>query len=142
MNFNVLVVDDSAVMRTMITRTLELTGLPLGDIHHAANGAEALDLLALHWVDLALVDINMPVMNGEELIDRVRENPETRDLSIIVVSTESSEARIDRIREKGACFVHKPFPVEVLRETILNVTGVDHERTTAVGAPEGGDFDF
>ncbi len=64
MIFNTLVVDDSAVMRRMIIRTLELSGVPVGDIHEAGHGKEALAVLDEHWVDLALVDINMPVMNG------------------------------------------------------------------------------
>ncbi|MDH5589761.1 MAG: response regulator [Gemmatimonadota bacterium] len=142
MAFNVLVVDDSAVMRAMIVRTLQMTGVPLGEIHQAGNGQEALEVLKDQWVDLALVDINMPVMNGEELIERVRENPLIRDLSVIVVSTESSETRIERILNQGAEFVHKPFTAESLRETILQVTGVSDDQRASVGAPPGDDFDF
>ncbi len=68
MALNVLVLDDSAVMRAIIIKTLKLTGLPLGGIHEAANGKEGLEVLDANWVDLALVDINMPVMTGEEFI--------------------------------------------------------------------------
>ena len=142
MAFNVLIVDDSAVMRTMIGRTLAMTGVQLGQVHQAANGREALDVLESNWIDLALVDINMPVMNGEELIERVRANPLTRDLSIIVVSTESSEARIARIKSHGAQFVHKPFTAESLRQTILGVTGVSDEQTASVAAHAGDHLDF
>jgi two-component system chemotaxis response regulator CheY len=145
MRFNVLVVDDNAVMRTVITRTLKMSGIPLGEVHHAADGVEALDVLGRAWVDLALVDINMPVMNGEELIDRVRDDPELRDLAIIVVSTEGSETRIEKVRRQGARFVHKPFTPEQIRNTILEVTGVQHvndsddPRRSAQGS---GDFHF
>jgi two-component system chemotaxis response regulator CheY len=142
MAFNVLVVDDSAVMRTMIIRTLNMTGVPIGEVYQASNGRDALDLLAGAWIDLALVDINMPVMNGEELIERVRQDPLTRDLSIIVVSTESSEARIERIKSGGAAFVHKPFTAESLRQTILGVTGVNNEQAVAFAADAGNDLDF
>ncbi len=141
MNFDVLVVDDSAVMRTMISRTLSMTGIRLRRVHEASNGREALDILEQHWIDLALVDINMPVMNGEEFIRSVREDPVTRDLSIIVVSTESSESRIQRIQGAGARFVHKPFRVEILRKAILDATGMSNE-AIRVGTPEGGDLDF
>ena len=134
MAFNILVVDDSAVMRSMIVRTLHMTGIPLGDVHQASNGREALAVLKNEWVDLALVDINMPVMNGEELIERVRQDPLTRDLAIIVVSTESSSARIERVLSHRAEFVHKPFTAESLRETILGVTGVSDEYTPSVPA--------
>ena len=124
MALNVLVIDDSAVMRSMIIKTLRLSGLPLGDIHQAANGAEGLEALDAHWIDLALVDINMPVMDGEEMIDRVREDPGTSDLPLVVVSTESSETRIKSLTGKGVRFVHKPFTPETLRKTIVEATGV------------------
>ena len=142
MSFNVLVVDDSSVMRTMIIRTLRMSGVPLGDVHQASNGAEALDVLQAEWVDLALVDINMPVMNGVELIDRVRKNDETRDLAIIVVSTESSETRIREVRGQGARFVHKPFTPEILREMITEVTGVDDVWGSEVEPAASGNLDF
>lgn len=142
MVFNVLVVDDSAVMRAMIIKTLRMSGVPLGEVYQAGNGAEALDVLSESWVDLALVDINMPVMNGEELIERVREDDETRDLAIIVVSTESSETRIQQIIGKGARFVHKPFTPEILRETITDVTGVGNDWGSDVEVAAGSSLDF
>jgi two-component system chemotaxis response regulator CheY len=142
MVFNVMVVDDSSVMRAMIIKTLKMSGAPVGEVYQAGNGQEALEVLQENWVDLALVDINMPVMNGEELIERVRENDETRDLAIIVVSTESSETRIQKILGKGAKFVHKPFTPEILRETIVSVTGVNDEWGSEVPASTGSDLDF
>jgi len=124
MPFNILIVDDSSVMRSMIMKTLRLSGVPLGEVHQAADGAEALEVLKEHWIDLALVDINMPVMNGEELIEKVRQRLETQDLNVVVVSTEGSMTRIDRLKKLGAGFVHKPFTPETLREAIVKVTGV------------------
>ena len=123
MPYNVLVVDDSAVMRKMIIRTLELTGLPLGQVHEAANGEEGLAVLDQHWVDVALVDINMPILDGEQMIRRVREQPATQDLPIVIVSTDRSEERADRLREKVAGFVHKPFTPEQLRDVVSGVLG-------------------
>ena len=142
MVFNVLVVDDSAVMRGMIIKTLRLSGLPMGDVHEAGNGQEGLRALRKHWIDLALVDINMPVMNGEELIDQIRQEPELASVRIIVVSTESSAARIDALRQLGAEFVHKPFTPETLRDTVLRVTGVTNEQLAGDTAVPGRDVDF
>ena len=143
MFFNVLVVDDSAVMRAMIVRTLRLSGLPLGDVHEAGNGEEALARLRESWVDLMLLDINMPIMNGEEVIDHLRADPETADLKIIVVSTERSDARIERLAAKGADFVHKPFTPEMLRDAILRTTGLTHEQVAAADDARLGDsLDF
>lgn len=128
MSFNILVVDDSAVMRSMIIRILRLTGLSLGDVYEAPNGLEGLKVLDEKWVDLALIDINMPVMSGEEMIDSVRKNHTMADLPIIVVSTESNMERVESIRQKNVEFVHKPFTPEVLRKTVLQVTGVPNEQ--------------
>jgi two-component system, chemotaxis family, chemotaxis protein CheY len=126
--FNVLVVDDSAVMRSMIIRILRLSGLPLGEVFEAPNGREGLHVLDEKWVDLALVDINMPVMNGVEMIETVRKNQATADLPIIVVSTESNSDMVESIRQKNVEFVHKPFTPEVLRGVILQLTGVSNEQ--------------
>jgi two-component system chemotaxis response regulator CheY len=126
MAMNVLIVDDSAAMRSIIAKTLNLSGLEIERVYQAGNGVEALEMLEENWVDLALVDINMPIMDGETLIDRVRENPDLSDLPIIVVSTESSETRICQLRSKEVEFVHKPFAPESLREVIFQVTGVEN----------------
>jgi len=123
MALNILVVDDSSVMRAMIIKTLRLSQLPLGEVLEAPNGQEALKVLDIKWVDLALVDINMPVMDGEEMIDRLRQNPVTEDLPVIIISTEGSETRKEVLKQKGAGFVHKPFTPETLRDTILKTLG-------------------
>lgn len=142
MSLNVLVVDDSSVMRSMVIRSLRLCGLPLSEIYEAGNGKEGLGVLEREWVDLALVDINMPVLNGEEMIKRVRENPETEALAVIVVSTESSETRIDSLRQYGAGFVHKPFSPEKLRDIILEITGVGDAGNDRFCALPGSGPDF
>jgi len=142
MALNILIVDDSTVVRAMILKTLKLAGLPLGEVHQAANGREGLDILENHWIDLALVDINMPVMNGEEMIEAVRANPDWKDLPIVVVSTEGSETRIERLLEKDARFVHKPFAPEQICEVVQEITGTSDESEVNcnIGASSGGDF--
>jgi two-component system chemotaxis response regulator CheY len=124
MALNVLVTDDSAVMRAMIIRSLQMTDIALGDILQAANGADALAVLDDQWVDVALVDINMPVMNGLELLEAISHRPYAGGLRIIVVSTEGSDPRRAAIRAYGAEFVRKPFTPEQLRDALLRVTGV------------------
>jgi two-component system chemotaxis response regulator CheY len=103
--------------------------LDLGEIHQAANGQEALEILENNWVDLMFLDINMPVMNGEEVIERVRENPLWAELPIIIVSTEGSVTRVEHLMSLGARFVHKPYTPEAIRNTVLEtVKGVTNER--------------
>jgi two-component system chemotaxis response regulator CheY len=127
MALNTLVVDDSAVMRALIIKTLNLAGLPLGEIWEAKNGEEGLHILRDNWVDLAMIDIHMPVMDGEEMLTRMRASGQYKNLPVIIVSSESDPARIEKMMELGATFIHKPFTPEVLKEVIVEVTGVSNE---------------
>jgi len=124
MPLNILIVDDSAVMRGMILKSLHMSGVPLGEVHQAANGQEGIDCMNDNWIDLIFADLNMPVMDGEEMINRMRETPDKEDIPIIVISTEGSETRIDRLKQKGISFIHKPFTPEIIRDTINDLTGI------------------
>ena len=123
MSINILVVDDSSVMRSMISKTIQLSGVNLNEIHQAANGQEGLEGLDQHWIDLVIADINMPVMNGEEMIDRILAHPEHKKLPIIVISTEGSQTRIERLQQKGAVFIQKPFSPEKVRDVLKQLLG-------------------
>jgi len=125
MAINVLIVDDSGVMRSMILKSMRLSGLQIGEVHEAANGREGLDTLNRHWVDLVVADINMPVMNGEEMIDQMRQHPELKDIPVVVVSTEGSKTRVVRLQNKGAKFIHKPFTPEAIRDTVKALLGAE-----------------
>lgn len=138
MALNILVVDDSRVMRKMVIKTLRLSGLDIGDVYEAGDGREGLDQLEENWVDMVFVDINMPVMNGEEMIRHIRENAAWNDMPIVVVSTEGSRTRIERVQQEGAKFIHKPFSPEVVRAVIQELTGVGE----AVPAGQGFDDDL
>lgn len=118
MALNVLIVDDSAVMRLMIAKTLKMAQLPLGEVYQAANGQEGLCVLADKWVDLCVADINMPVMDGEEMIRAMRGTPDLADLPVIVISTEGSQTRVQRLAEYGVRFIQKPFAPETIRDTV------------------------
>lgn len=124
MALNVLVVDDSSVMRKMIIKTLNMSGISVGEVFEAENGQKGLDFLDQNWIDLLFIDVNMPIMNGMEMLSRVRNKPETRDLPVLIISTESNPQRIHQINENRAGFVHKPFTPEELREKIIEVTGI------------------
>ena len=127
MALNTLVVDDSAVMRAIIIKTLKLAELPLGNIWEAKNGEEGLRILQDNWVDLAMIDIHMPVMDGEEMLTKNRESDQYKNLPVIIVSSESDPATIEKMMKLGATFIHKPFTPEVLKEVIIEVTGVSNE---------------
>jgi two-component system chemotaxis response regulator CheY len=123
MKYNVLIVDDSATMRAMVKRTLQMSGLPVGEWHQASDGQEGLEVLDREWIDLVLVDINMPVMNGLEMIEKLRQDPANDKLPVVVISTESSETRIQEIHRMGVAFIHKPFTPELVLEIIQPMLG-------------------
>jgi len=134
MDLNVLIADDSIVMRTIILKTLRLSGVPLLEVFTADRGDEALRIVVEKHIDVAFVDLHMPVLSGEEVINRIRENPKTANLPIIVVSAEGNEARIDSLRRMGVGFIHKPFMPEALRDEILRLTRIPNGETDAPGA--------
>ena len=127
MSLNILIVDDSSVIRSMIIKTLKMTDVPLGELHPAGTGQEGLDIIEDNWIDLLFVDINMPIMNGEEMLTRIRKNPDWASLPVIVVSTEGSQTRIERLKGLDAWFIHKPFTAEQVRDVVQEITGVCHE---------------
>ncbi len=127
MAFRVLIVDDSPAMRSFVRRIIELSGFDAGQCLEAANGEEALALLESEWVDAVLTDINMPRMNGEELVRRLRQSELTKTIPILVISTDATETRVERMLALGAQgYVHKPFHPEGLRDELERVLGVPH----------------
>jgi two-component system chemotaxis response regulator CheY len=127
MALNVMIVDDSPVMRTFIRKTIGLTGLDVGEFCEAAHGEEALALLRQRWMDVVLTDINMPRMNGEEFVRQLENDELLRTIPVIVVSTDASHTRVQRMLALGAKgYVTKPFVPEALRDQVEKVLGVPH----------------
>ena len=113
----ILIVEDSATMRSLLVSTLESLELPLR-ITQAASGFEALRSLPRDEFDLIVTDINMPDINGLELISFVKRNAAYRAIPLLIISTEGSE----RDREKGLglgadAYLVKPFDPAALRTT-------------------------
>ncbi len=126
MPLNVLVVDDSAVMRGMIRKALHQSGLPLEQLLEAGDGEAGLQVMQETRVDVALVDLNMPVMDGEEMIGHMREDGRLRAIPILIVSTDSSPARMSRLADAVTGFIHKPFTPEALSGRIIELIGASH----------------
>ena len=101
MSFNILLVDDSKTVRSVISKTLELAGFPINELYEVSNGKEALDILADNWIDIVFSDINMPVMSGIELIEKMSENDLLKTIPVIIISTEGSSTRIEMLKSKG-----------------------------------------
>ncbi len=126
MMFSVLIVDDSDVMRGIVRKVLAMSGLPLADVFEAGDGLEALALLVKHKVDIVLADLNMPVMNGVQLIAEMRGIPALAAIPVIVVSTEGRASRIEDIMKSGASgFLTKPFRPEEAAKLIVEALGAE-----------------
>jgi two-component system chemotaxis response regulator CheY len=121
MGLKVLIVDDSVAMRRMLVRALKMTELDISEVHQAANGQEGLDIILSQPVDLALVDIHMPVMRGPDMIRQVRATASVAELPCIVVSSESSDSRIQEMADLGVSFVSKPFTPEDISAVVGEV---------------------
>ncbi len=116
---SLMIVDDSATMRKIIMRTIRMSGLEFDRTEEAGNGNEALGKLSSGPVDIMLCDVNMPEMNGTELVKKVRELDSCADTKIIMVSTESSKELIDNVIADGANgFITKPFTPEKFQEKL------------------------
>ena len=131
MALNVLVVDDSAVMRSMVTKAVKLCGLDIAQILKAKHGGEAIDVMEREPVDVLLIDINMPVKTGEEVVSEIREVVELADIAVVVISSEGSKARVQRLHDLGAALIKKPFNPVQLRE-ILDTLIDDQDKLETV----------
>lgn len=113
----ILIADDSPTMRAMLVSTIEI----LGDYHivEASSGFEALRLLPREKVDLILTDINMPDINGLELISYLRNNSNYRSIPVFIISTEGSLKDIEKGKLLGANeYLIKPFDPALLQGLI------------------------
>ena len=124
MSFNILIVDDSKTIRSVIKKTLLIAGVPTGDLYEASNGREGLQLMKDNWVDLCFADINMPVMNGIEMIEKMLEDNMLEKLPVVIVSTEGSKTRIEELFRKGVrAYLRKPITPEIIRNVVKEVLG-------------------
>ena len=123
MAFKLLLVDDSRTVRRVMAKALRLGGADI-EIFEAENGADALELLAETWIDLAFVDINMPVMTGDQMVEKLKEEGRLDDLPVVIVSTEGSATRQDDLLAKGVrAFIRKPFKPEQVNKVVHDILG-------------------
>jgi len=107
-SIKVLIVDDSKAARELLCATLE--ELPMAEVTEAVSGFDALKALPRNQFDLIITDINMPDINGLELINFVKKNPSYRDVPLFIVSSEGREQDKQRGLALGASeYLTKPF---------------------------------
>ena len=118
MTVHAIVIDDSSAMRRILRRIVSQFGF---EVCEAANGREALDVLEASdpLPDLALIDWNMPEMNGLEFIHAVRQDPRYSRLTLLMVTTESEQSQIVRALAAGAHeYLIKPFTADAVAEKL------------------------
>jgi two-component system chemotaxis response regulator CheY len=143
MSFNVMIVDDSGAMRSVIKKIITMSGFKMNQCLEAGNGREALERLHGNWVDVIVSDLNMPEMGGFELLQALSLDALYRNIPVIIVSTEGSSSRMKEALDKGAKgFIKKPFLPEDIRSILHKVIGVgtDGEYQEDTRLTDGVDF--
>lgn len=119
MSKRILTIDDSKTMRDMLMLTLAEAGF---DVLQAVDGQDGLDVLVNEQVDVVITDINMPRMDGYEVIRQLRRNPSHKTTPILVLTTESEAEKKNLAREAGATgWMVKPFDPDRLIATVRKV---------------------
>jgi two-component system chemotaxis response regulator CheY len=119
---DVLIVDDSAAIRKILQRVLRQTDLPLGEIQEAGDGTEAIAILQNRTFGLILSDINMPQMDGLQLLARIKELDHLRDVPVIMITTEGGQGKVMEAVQLGAKgYVRKPFTADQIKEKLAGL---------------------
>jgi len=141
MAYSILIVDDSLPMRSVIKRTLKAAGYGSSEILESANGQEALEQMENSWIDIVLTDYNMPVMNGLAFLKAIKSNALSKDIPVIVVSTEGNDQKIKEFMSCGAAgYITKPFTPEEIRDLMVNILGEINYEEDSDDGNEGFDF--
>jgi two-component system, chemotaxis family, chemotaxis protein CheY len=119
---DVLIVDDSAAIRKILQRVLRQTDLNLGEIAEAGDGTEAVEILKNRTFGLILSDINMPQMDGLQLLARIRGMSHLKNVPVIMITTEGGQGRVMEAVQLGATgYLRKPFTAEQIKEKLASI---------------------
>lgn len=119
---NVLIVDDSSAIRKILQRVLMQAEVPIGQVFEAGDGAQAIDILKQNEVGLILSDINMPNMDGLQLLSVLKAAPEFKQVPVVMITTEGAQAKVMEAVNLGAVgYVRKPFTAEQIKEKLVGL---------------------
>lgn len=139
MSIDILIVDDSITIRAMIKKALQLSIPDLGQVYEAENGILALARLAEKEVGLIMTDLNMPRMDGLQLIEKIKRQPKLANIPIIVISTDGSTERLSELEQQGIRgYLRKPFRPEQLKQVLSEILEPTYDHQT--NNTDGGDF--
>jgi len=141
MPFNILVVDDSASMRKVLRKSITMCNIGEIEFFEAENGQAALEVLKKEWVDLVFTDVNMPIMDGFELVINLNSDEIHKNTPIIVVTSDLSAENADAAKNSNVKhIVYKPFRPEAIRELLINLLGLEVNEDGDDSEFEGLDF--
>lgn len=122
----VLITDDSATARMIIQRCLEVIGWENCEFLHASDGAQALEMVLNERVDLIITDIVMPIMDGRNLLKRIKISPKLNHLPVFVVSSLANPALEEELKQIGVDkLIYKPVSPPKLLEAVESIFGKD-----------------
>ncbi len=117
----IVYIEDNSSNVALVEKLLERMGH--FDLQVAMQGQEGLDLIQAHKPDLILLDLHLPVLGGEEILERIRENPDMQSIPVIIVSADATPGQTERLLQKGAnSYITKPFDVHELMELVRKYT--------------------
>ena len=121
MGLNVLIVDDSIAIRMILGRALRRTTLPLDRVFEAGDGCAALEILKKETINVILSDINMPNMDGMQLLVELKANEQWAQVPVLLISTESSQTKVMEALRLGAKgFIRKPFEPDQIQDKLAS----------------------
>ena len=121
MGYRILVVDDSPIIRSIVKKSVRMSGIETEELLEAANGREALALLGERTADIVIADLNMPEMNGVEMIGEMAKDQRLAPIPVIVVSSDRNHDRMEALKRHGvSAFLKKPFRPEELRGVLVD----------------------
>jgi len=143
MSFNGRIVDDSKSVRSVIKKIITISGFRMDQCYEAENGKQALEILSKEWVDVILSDLNMPEMNGLEMLAIIKADSHLQKIPVIIISTEGSDEKRKSVLEMGAKqFIKKPFSPEYVRKVLYKVIGMEDEKAHEGNEKDNDGSDF
>jgi two-component system chemotaxis response regulator CheY len=119
---DILIVDDSAAIRKILQRVLRQTGMAIHTIFEAGDGQEALGVLKSQQIGLVLSDINMPKMDGLQLLAAMKAAPAWSEIPVVMITTEGGETKVgEAVRLGAAGYVRKPFTADQIKEKLAGI---------------------
>jgi two-component system, chemotaxis family, chemotaxis protein CheY len=127
MDLEVLVVDDSLVIRRALQRVLSCSKIPIQAVHEAGDGEEALKVLQSHKISLVLADIRMDGMDGMTLLKTLKNSPAWAAIPVVMITAEAGEREVGAALKLGAAgYVRKPFLKHELEERLVRIRESTH----------------